>query len=61
MVTVRVVRERMGNNVPNQPVTLKVGDRTLNGEDRRAGPRAVRRAAAGTVVQATTTSSTARR
>jgi hypothetical protein len=29
-VTVRVVRERMGNNVPNHPVTLKAGGKSLN-------------------------------
>ena len=29
-VSVRVVRERMGNNVTNQAVTLKAADRTLN-------------------------------
>jgi hypothetical protein len=29
-VSVRVVRERMGNNVANHPVTLKAGDRTLS-------------------------------
>jgi hypothetical protein len=31
VVSVRVVRERMGNNIPNQPVSLKGGGRTLNG------------------------------
>jgi hypothetical protein len=29
-VTVRVVRERMGNNVPNHPVTLKAAGKSLN-------------------------------
>ena len=29
MVTVRLVRERMGNNIPNHPVTLRAGERTL--------------------------------
>jgi hypothetical protein len=31
MVSVRLVRERMGNNITNHPVALKAGDRTLNG------------------------------
>ena len=43
-VTVRVVRERMGNNIAGQAVTLKVGSDTRTRQDRRAGPRAVRRA-----------------
>jgi hypothetical protein len=30
MVSVRVVRERMGNNVTNHPVTLTAAERTLN-------------------------------
>ena len=30
MVSVRVVRERMGNNIANHPVALKAGNRTLN-------------------------------
>lgn len=30
-VSVRVVREQMGNNLPNQTVTLKAGERTLTG------------------------------
>jgi hypothetical protein len=29
-VSVRVVRERMGNNITNQPVSLKAANRTLN-------------------------------
>src|SRR5262245_19601165 len=29
-ISVRVVRERMGNNIANQPVRLKAGNRTLN-------------------------------
>jgi hypothetical protein len=29
VVSVRVVREQMGNNVPNHPVTLKAGSRSL--------------------------------
>src|SRR5262245_25266033 len=31
VVSVRVVRERMGNNVANHPVSLKAANRTLNG------------------------------
>jgi hypothetical protein len=30
MVSVRLVRERMGNNIANHPVTLRAGERTLN-------------------------------
>ena len=30
MVSVRLVRERMGNNITNHPVALKAADRTLN-------------------------------
>jgi hypothetical protein len=32
VVSVRVVRERMGNNITDQPVTLKAKDRSLNGK-----------------------------
>jgi hypothetical protein len=50
-VSVRVVRERMGNNVPNHPVVLKAAGRTLNAKTDAQG-----RAAFGEVPPGTTIS-----
>lgn len=54
-VTVRVVRERMGNNVAGQPVALRVGgtDRSVVTDDQ--GRAQFDGIPAGTLVQATTT------
>ena len=54
-VTVRVVRERMGNNVAAQPVTLRVGNESRNGTTDEQGRAQFDGLAAGTLVQATTT------
>ena len=54
-VTVRVVRERMGNNVPGQTVTLKVGSESRTGKTDEQGRAQFDGLAAGTPVQATTT------
>jgi hypothetical protein len=53
-VTVRVVRERMGNNIAGQAVTLKAGAATLNGKTDEQGRAQFDGLTAGTVVQATT-------
>jgi hypothetical protein len=53
-VTVRVVRERMGNNVAGQPVTLKVGNETRNATTDNQGRAQFDGLAAGALVQATT-------
>ncbi len=54
-VTVRVVRERMGNNVAGQAVTLKVGSDTRTGKTDEQGRAQFDGLSAGTLVQATTT------
>jgi hypothetical protein len=54
-VTVRVVRERMGNNIAGQPVTLKVGNETRSGKTDEQGRAPFDGLSAGTIVQATTT------
>ena len=53
-VTVRVVRERMGNNVAGQTVTLKIGTATRTGTTDEQGRAQFEGLAAGTPVQATT-------
>ena len=53
-VTVRVVRERMGNNVAGQAVTLKVGADTRTGKTDEQGRAQFAGLIAGTTVQATT-------
>ena len=53
-VSVRVVRERMGNNVVDHPVTLKAGDRTLNGKTDAQGRATFSGIAPGTRVTAET-------
>ena len=52
-VTVRVVRERMGNNVAGQAVTLRVGSDTRTGKTDEQGRAQFDGLAAGTPVQAT--------
>ena len=54
-VTVRVLRERMGNNVSGQAVTLKVGAASRAGTTDEQGRAEFTGIAAGTMVQATTT------
>ncbi len=54
-VTVRVVRERMGNNVAGQPVTLKVGGASRTGTTDDQGRAPFTGIAAGTLVQASAT------
>jgi hypothetical protein len=54
-VTVRVVRERMGNNIAGQAVTLKVGTASRSGTTDEQGRAQFDGLAAGTSVQATTT------
>ena len=54
-VTVRVVRERMGNNVAGQAVTLKVGNETRTGTTDAQGRAQFDGLSAGAPVQATTT------
>jgi hypothetical protein len=54
-VTVRVVRERMGNNVAGQAVTLKVGSESRSGKTDEQGRAQFDGLLAGTTVQATTT------
>ena len=49
-VSVRVVRERMGNNIGNHPVTVKAGDRTLNGTTDAQGRATFSAVAPGTAV-----------
>lgn len=51
-VSVRVVRERMGNNVVDHPVTLKAGDRTLQGKTDAQGRATFPSIAVGTAVTA---------
>src|SRR5262245_48169283 len=53
-VTVRVVRERMGNNIAGQAVTLKVGDQTRTGKTDEQGRAQFDGLTAGALVQATT-------
>jgi hypothetical protein len=53
-VTVRVVRERMGNNVAGQAVTLKVGSATRSATTDEQGRAQFDGLAAATPVQATT-------
>jgi hypothetical protein len=53
-VTVRVVRERMGNNVAGQAVTLKVGTDARTAKTDEQGRAQFDGLAAGTSVQATT-------
>ena len=53
-VTVRVVRERMGNNIAGQVVTLKVGTATRSATTDEQGRAQFDGLAAGTTVQATT-------
>ena len=45
VVTVRVVREAIGNNVPGQQVQVIIGGTKRIGHDRRAGPRRVQQPA----------------
>ena len=54
-VSVRVVRERMGNNITGQPVTLHAGDRTLTGTTDAQGRAQFDGLAAGVTVYAETT------
>lgn len=54
-VTVRVVRERMGNNIAGQPVTLRVGGATRTATTDGQGRAQFDGLTAGAVVQATTT------
>jgi hypothetical protein len=54
-VTVRVVRERMGNNIAGQAVTLRVGSESRNGKTDEQGRAQFDGLGAGVVVQATTT------
>ena len=49
-VSVRVVRERMGNNVTEHPVTLRAGDRTLEAKTDAQGRAMFPSIAAGTTV-----------
>ena len=53
-VTIRVVRERMGNNIAGQTVTLTVGDQTRTGKTDEQGRTQFDGLTAGTLVQATT-------
>ena len=53
-VTVRVVRERMGNNIAGQAVTLKVGAQTRSGKTDDQGRAQFEGLTAGALVQATT-------
>ena len=53
-VTVRVVRERMGNNIAGQAVTLKVGTDSRTAKTDDQGRAQFDGLAAGTAVQATT-------
>ncbi|HUQ88948.1 MAG TPA: hypothetical protein VM096_15430 [Vicinamibacterales bacterium] len=54
-VSVRVVRERMGNNVAGQAVTLKVGTESRSGKTDAQGRAQFDGLGAGALVQATTT------
>ena len=54
-VSVRVVRERMGNNVAKQEVTLNVGDSPRKATTDEQGRAQFTGIAPGTIVQATTT------
>jgi hypothetical protein len=54
-VTVRVVRERMGNNIAGQSVTLRVGGATRTATTDAQGRAQFDRLPAGALVQATTT------
>ncbi len=54
-VTVRVLRERMGNNVAGQPVTLKAGSTSRTANTDAQGRAQFAGLAAGTLVQASTT------
>lgn len=54
-VSVRVVRERMGNNIARQEVTLNVGDSTRKATTDEQGRAQFTGIAPGTIVQATTT------
>ena len=54
-VTVRVVRERMGNNIAGQPVTLRVGAATRTSTTDAQGRAQFDGLSAGALVQATTT------
>ena len=54
-VTVRVVRERMGNNIAGQAVTLRVGNETRSGKTDDQGRAQFDGLATGAMVQATTT------
>ena len=53
-ISVRVVRERMGNNVADHPVTLKAGDRTLTANTDAQGRASFPSIAPGTSVTAET-------
>jgi hypothetical protein len=53
-VTVRVLRERMGNNIAGQAVTLKVGNVTRSGKTDEQGRAQFDGLTAGAAVQATT-------
>jgi hypothetical protein len=54
-VSVRLVRERMGNNVVDHPVTLKTADRTLSGKTDAQGRATFSSLAAGTRLTAEAT------
>jgi len=54
-ITVRVVRERMGNNLAGQVVTLRVGSQTRSATTDAQGRAQFEGIAAGALVQATTT------
>lgn len=54
-VTVRVVRERMGNNVAGQTVTLTIGAETRTGKTDEQGRAQFEGLSAGALVQASTT------
>ena len=54
-ITVRVVRERMGNNIAGQDVTLRVGTEARRGKTDAQGRAQFDGIAPGTMVQATTT------
>jgi hypothetical protein len=53
-VSVRVVRERMGNNIADQPVTLRSASQTLNGKTDAQGRATFGSIPSGTMVTAET-------
>src|SRR5262245_53997019 len=53
-ISVRVIRGELSNNIPNQPVQLRVGDKVLTAKTDEAGRAQFDKVTAGATVKAST-------